>query len=498
MIKKEKKSEQYQIRLQKLENLKKINIEPYANKFTNSHLISDILAKYKKLKREKLDEKKIQISVAGRIVLKREQGKTGFLVLQDFDDCIQLYVNKSFISEKDFQIYKNSDLGDIIGVKGNLFLTKTNELTIRVFNFIHLSKSLLPLPDKYKGLKNKEYIRKKRYIDLIINSKTRKNFIIRTKIIKFIRNFFDSRNFIEVETPILNSILGGASAKPFITHHNFLNSDFYLRIATEISLKKLIVGGMRAIYEIGRVFRNEGMDANHNPEFTTIEAYLAYSDIKGMMDLTQSCLKEVCQNILGSLKFEYQENKIDFNKFYKYDMLDIIKEKTNIDFNEDMSLYDYQEIAKKNQIILKPFYKKGHIIIAFFEKFVEPYLIQPTFIYNYPLEVSPLAQKNPKMKGFVDRFELFVAGKELVNAFSELNDPIEQKTRLQIQLLEKSLGNEETEELDEDFVEALEYGMPPTGGMGMGIDRLVMLLTNTSNIRDVILFPHFKSYQKDN
>ncbi|WCA22436.1 lysine--tRNA ligase [Candidatus Phytoplasma oryzae] len=496
MIKKDKKSEQYLIRQEKIEFLKKLNIQPFINKFVSSHLIFDILKEYKNFSQKELEEKKVQVSITGRIVSKRDQGKVGFLFLRDFDDLIQLYLNQKMISLQDFQIYKNSDLGDIIGVKGTLFKTKTNELTIKVFNFIHLSKSLLPLPDKHKGLKNKEYIRKKRYIDLIMNSKTRDIFITRNKIIKSIRKFFDDKNFVEVETPILHSFLGGAAAKPFITHHNFLNSDFYLRIATEIPLKKIIIGGIRAIYEIGRVFRNEGMDASHNPEFTTIEAYLAYSDMKDMMELTQSCLQNVCLNIFGKLQFEYQKNLIDFSKFYKYDMLTIIKEKSGIDFNKKMSLSEYKKIAVENQIILKPFYTKGHIILSFFEKFIEPYLVQPTFIYNYPLEVSPLAQQNLERKDFVDRFELFICGKELVNAFSELNDPFEQKKRFQEQLLQKSLGNEETEELDYDFIEALEYGMPPTGGMGMGIDRLVMLLTNTPNIRDVILFPHFKSEDK--
>jgi lysyl-tRNA synthetase class 2 len=498
MIKNEKKTEleQSQIRRKKIENLKKLNINPFINKFKNSDLISEILEKYKSYTREQLASKQIKVSVAGRIILKREQGKTGFLNLQDFDNSIQLYINQKLISEKEFQIYKNSDLGDIIGILGYLFKTKTDELTIKILNFIHLTKSLLPLPDKYKGLKNKEYIRKKRYIDLIINSKTRHTFITRTKIIKLIRNFFDNKNFLEVETPILNSILSGAAAKPFITHHNSLNSDFYLRIATEIPLKKIIVGGFKAVYEIGRVFRNEGIDADHNPEFTTLEAYLAYADMEDMMKLTENCLKEICQKILGKLHFEYKQHKIYFDKFYKYNMLEIIKKKTCIDFNEKNSLEEWKKIAKKNQITLKPFYTKGHIILAFFEKFVEPNLIQPTFIYNYPLEVSPLAQQNIQNKSFVDRFELFIAGKEIVNAFSELNDPIEQKKRFEEQLLQKKLGNEETEELDQEFIEALEYGMPPTGGMGLGIDRLIMLLTNTPNIRDVILFPHFKSNKK--
>ncbi|MDO8168150.1 lysine--tRNA ligase [Candidatus Phytoplasma melaleucae] len=485
-------TEQFIIRKEKLKYLQELNVDPFRNKFTVKNKISDLLKKHKLVESSKLENSQIIVEVAGRIVLKRIQGKAGFLQLQDFDDQIQVYLNQNLVSEKAFLIYKNADLGDIVGIIGYLFKTKTDELTIKATEFIHLSKSLIPLPDKHKGLKDKEIIRKKRYLDLIINSKTRKTFLYRSKIIKAIRNFFDNKNFLEVETPILNSVFGGASAKPFVTHHNALDSDFYLRIATEIPLKKLIVGGLGAVYELGRVFRNEGIDANHNPEFTTIEAYLAYSDMEGMMSLTESCLKEVCQQILGTLVFTYQGQKINFNQFYRFDMIEIIKAKTGIDFYQNMSLSDCKELAHKNDIPLKPFYNRGHIISAFFEKFVEPTLIQPTFIYNYPLEISPLAQINLRDERFTDRFELFVAGKELVNAFSELNDPLEQKKRFENQLIQKTLGDCEIDELDHDFIETLEYGMPPTGGLGIGIDRLVMLLTDNSNIRDVILFPHFK------
>ncbi|MDV3168106.1 MAG: lysine--tRNA ligase, partial [Candidatus Phytoplasma stylosanthis] len=327
--------------------------------------------------------------------------------------------------------------------------------------------------------------------------KTRKRFLKRSLIIKLIRKFFDDNGFLEVETPILNASFGGAAAKPFITHYNVLESDFYLRIATEIPLKKLIVGGFKAIYEIGKVFRNEGIDATHNPEFTTIEAYLAYANVQDMMELTEKFLKKICFDVLGSLKFKYQKNLIDFNKFYKYDMIDIIKEKTNIDFRNIKSLEQCFEIAKEYDVPIKPFYKKGHIISSFFEKFVEHTLIQPTFIYNYPYVISPLANKKINDPDFVDRFELFIAGKELVNSFTELNDPIEQEKRFQEQLLQKKLGDIETEELDADFIEALNYGMPPTGGLGMGIDRLCMLLTDTPNIRDVIFFPHFSINKKN-
>ncbi|WP_341266512.1 lysine--tRNA ligase [Candidatus Phytoplasma fraxini] len=495
MIKK-KIIEQSIIRRNKIEELKQLQLDPFRNYFVVDNNISYILNNYTSLNADELECKKIKVNIAGRIITNRNQGKAGFLHLQDFDHSIQIYLNKKIIPAKAFQVYQKADLGDIIGISGYLFKTKTQVLTVKALDVVHLSKSLMPLPDKYKGLKDKENIRKKRYIDLIINAETRKTFLLRSKIIKLIRNFFDNKGFLEVETPILHYVFGGAAAKPFITYYNALESNFYLRIATEIPLKKLIVGGIRAVYEIGRVFRNEGIDATHNPEFTTIEAYLAYANMKDIMQLTEECLKEICTKTLGCLKFNYQEYLIDFNTFYKYDMVEIIKEKTGIDFKKKMDLEQCQKIAQEHNIEIKPFYTKGHIIMAFFEEFVEKNLIQPTFIYNYPFETSPLAQKSMENEEFVDRFELFIAGKELVNAFSELNDPIEQQKRFEDQLLQKKLGNEETEELDLDFIEALEYGMPPTGGLGIGIDRLVMFLTNTANIRDVILFPHFANNPK--
>ncbi|MEC4558759.1 MAG: lysine--tRNA ligase ['Conium maculatum' witches'-broom phytoplasma] len=484
--------EQTVIRKNKIEELKKIDVEPFKNHFFVQNNVSDLWKKYKYLDRTELENNLINVAVAGRIVLKRLQGKAGFFQLKDFDSSMQVYVNMKLLSPLSFTIYKNADLGDIVGIEGYLFKTKTDELTIKATNLVHLSKSLKALPDKHKGLKDKELIRKKRYIDLITNPKSMDTFVTRSKVIKAVRKFFDERDFLEVETPILHSFIGGASAKPFITHHNALSSDFYLRIATEIPLKKLIVGGMKAVYEIGRIFRNEGVDATHNPEFTTIEAYLAFSNMQGMMDLTESCLKEVAQTVLGQLKFLYQGGEIDFGTFHKYNMIDIIKEKTGVDFYQEMTLEETQKIAHQHKVPLEPFFQKGHIIAAFFEEFVEPTLIQPTFIYHYPFEVSPLAQNNKQDPRFTDRFELFIAGKEIVNAFSELNDPIEQKKRFEQQLMQKDLGDDEAGEMDVDFIEALEYGLPPTGGMGMGIDRLVMLLTDTPNIRDVILFPHFK------
>ncbi|MDV3181979.1 MAG: lysine--tRNA ligase [Candidatus Phytoplasma australasiaticum] len=489
---KEDMTEQETIRRVKLDNLRKNNVEPFRNKFIETESISSLLFQYNSWTANQLEKDQILVSVAGRIILNRIQGKAGFANIRDFESDIQIYIRRDNITEQEFKIYNLLDLGDIIGVTGILFKTNTGELTIKIFKLVILSKSLRPLPDKYKGLQDKEVMRKKRYLDLIVNPKARKTFVDRVKIIRFLRDFFNSENFLEVETAVLNSCVGGANARPFVTYHNTLAANFYLRIATEISLKKLIIGGMKAVYEIGKVFRNEGIDASHNPEFTTIEAYLAYANMDTMMSLVEKCLKEVCYKLLGKLEFNYQGNLIKFDHFYKYDMIEIIKQKTNIDFNQNMSLLECQKLAKNHDITLEDFYKKGHIISAFFEKFVEPYLIQPTFICNYPIEISPLAQVHLRNSQLTERFELFVAGKELVNAFSELNDPIEQRKRFEEQILQKSLGNDEAHELDEDFIEALEYGMPPTGGLGIGIDRLIMLLTDNSNIRDVILFPHLK------
>ncbi|MGA0448043.1 MAG: lysine--tRNA ligase [Candidatus Phytoplasma pyri] len=491
------KSEQYIIRRKKIDHLKKLKINPFGNKFIRTHCIKNIIEEFQNYDKSNLIKKNEQVTIAGRIILKREQGKAGFLHLQDYHYKIQVYIKLDLIGDKGFELYQNSDLGDIIGIHGVLFKTKTNELTIKANEFIHLTKALLPLPDKHKGLKNKETIRKRRYIDLIINSRTREIFFIRSQIIKNIRNFFDNKNFLEVETPALQSVLGGATAKPFVTYHNALESNFYLRIATELSLKKLIVGGLEAVYEIGKVFRNEGIDASHNPEFTSLEVYLAFADMKDMMALTKHCLQDVCKKTLKTLEFKYQNHIINFNKFKEIHILDAIKEKTGINFWNYMSLETAKNLSLKHQIPILPHFSIGHIIEAFFEKYVEKELIQPTFIYGHPIEISPLAKTNQQDQRLTDRFELFIIGKEFANAFSELNDPIEQEKRFLNQLEQKKLGNKEANEMDLDFIEALEYGMPPTGGMGLGIDRFVMLLTNVDNINDVILFPHFKNQNKD-
>ncbi|MFB0638418.1 Lysine--tRNA ligase [Candidatus Phytoplasma solani] len=488
-----KMTEQETIRYQKIKELKKLKINPFGKKFICSTTIKNIVLNYQTKDQMTLEQERIDVAVAGRIVLKRGQGKAGFLHLQDFDFRIQIYLRLDLLGDFAFSLYQNCDLGDIIGIKGFLFKTKTQELTIKALEFIHLSKALKPLPDKFHGLQNREEMRKQRYVDLIVNEKSRQVFITRSLIIKAIRNFFDHEGFLEVETPILQATLGGAAAKPFITSHNALDSNFYLRIATELPLKKLIVGGMKKVYEIGRLFRNEGTDATHNPEFSTIEAYQAFADMSDIMELTQKCFQYICQKVLKTLEINYQNKKISFQTFHKISMIDAIKAKTGIDFKQKFSLETCFLLAKEHQIKIMSHFSQGHIIEAFFEKYVEKTLIQPTFIFGHPVEISPLAKTNEQDPRFTDRFELFIAGKEFANAFSELNDPIEQEQRFLNQLKQKELGNDEANEMDYDFLNALSYGMPPTGGLGMGIDRIVMLLTDTANIRDVILFPHFKN-----
>jgi lysyl-tRNA synthetase class 2 len=375
-----------------------------------------------------------------------------------------------------------------------LFRTKTDELTIHATEFTHLTKALRPLPDKFHGLQDKEIARRQRYLDLLTNDDALRVAILRPKIIRAIQHFFDSRGFIEVETPVLQKTLGGASARPFTTHHNALDMDFNLRIATELPLKKLLVGGLEAVYEIGRLFRNEGMDAKHNPEFTTIEAYLAYSDMAGMMDMIEHVFRDVSQSVIQSSILTYQDYSIDLSKpFKRIHMVDAVKEATQVDFFHVKTLEEAVALAKKHNVHLEKHFEFGHIVEAFFEQFVEESLIQPTFVYGHPIEISPLAKKNDVDPRFTERFELFIVKSEFANAFSELNDPIDQKERFDAQQLQKVKGNDEANDVDYDFLEALEYGMPPAGGLGIGIDRLIMLLTNTPNIRDVILFPHLKT-----
>ncbi len=486
-------NEQQKIRREKAKALKEKGVDPFGQKYLRTHDAKSIHKTYGKFTREELEKQPIHVSIAGRIVLKRGQGKAGFMHLQDRDDKIQVYVRQDQLGEDAYEIYRQADLGDIIGIEGVLFRTKTNELTVNASTYTHLTKALRPLPDKYHGLQDKEETRRRRYLDLIANEEARFVAKTRPRIIRSIQNYFDSRGYIEVETPVLQSILGGASARPFITHHNALHMDFYLRIATELPLKRLIVGGLEAVYEIGRLFRNEGMDSKHNPEFTSVEAYLAYGDMYDMMDLIEGLLSTVALDILGTTDVTYQGQIVHLAAPYKrIHMVDAIKEETGVDFWQHMSLDDAKKIAKAHEVEVEKHFTYGHIVEAFFDQFVEEKIVQPTIIYGHPIEISPLAKKNLDDPRFTERFELFIMKSEYANAFSELNDPIDQKERFENQLKQREMGNLEANEMDIDYVEALEYGMPPTGGIGLGIDRLIMLLTDTPNIRDVILFPHLK------
>jgi len=486
--------DQRQIRIEKMNRIKEKGVDPFGQAFQRSHIISDVIHAYDAFDKETLESKHVVLSIAGRIMLKRGQGKAGFMHLKDRSGSLQLYLRLDDLGEDAYDIVRQSDLGDIVGVEGYLFRTNTNELTLRVTTYTHLSKALRPLPDKFHGLADKEIARRKRYLDLLTSDEALNVAVLRPKMIRAIQHFFDEKGFIEVETPVLQKTLGGASARPFTTHHNALDMDFNLRIATELPLKKLLVGGLEAVYEIGRLFRNEGMDAKHNPEFTTIEAYLAYSDMEGMMDLVEDALYHVAQSVLKTTSITYQDDIISLNKpFKRIHMVDAVQEKTGVDFFNIHTLEDAKKVAKEHQVHVEKHFMFGHIVEAFFEHFVEETLIQPTFVYGHPIEISPLAKKNARDPRFTERFELFIVKSEFANAFSELNDPIDQQERFETQLEQKALGNDEANDMDEDFIEALEYGMPPAGGVGIGIDRLIMLLTNTPNIRDVILFPHLKS-----
>ncbi|WP_423901321.1 lysine--tRNA ligase [Eggerthia catenaformis] len=487
-------TQQEQVRRDKLRELEELGIDPFGQRYDVENYTSDIRKDYGSMTKEELEEKNIKVKLAGRIIRRRRKGKVAFMDLLDRDGTIQLYVRKDIVGEEVYEIVKKGDLGDIIGVEGLLMLTDTGELTVKVENYTHLSKALRPLPEKFHGLSDTEERYRRRYVDLIMNEEARKVAFARPRIIRSIQNYLDSKNYVEVETPIMNNILGGAAAKPFVTHFNALDSDFYLRIATELNLKRLIVGGMDAVYEIGRLFRNEGMDRTHNPEFTTIEVYKAFSDLEGMMDLTEGIISNTAMNVNGTYDVEYKGHQLSLAPgFKRISMTDAIKEITDIDFNQQMSFEDALKLAKEHDIEVEPHFAYGHIVNAFFEKYVEETIIDPTFVYGHPLEISPLAKKNTEDPRWTQRFELFICGNEYANAFAELNDPIDQYERFANQLKEKELGNDEANEMDIDYVEALEYGMPPCGGMGMGIDRLVMLLTGQETIREVILFPAMKT-----
>jgi lysyl-tRNA synthetase class 2 len=475
------------VRRIKLKDLQERNLDPFKIvKYDVINSTKEIVDGFESLEGQ-------STSVAGRLMSKRGMGKASFCDLQDRDGKIQLYVRKDEVGEESYELFKKYDIGDIVGVKGEIFRTHKGEISIKVKEVTLLSKSLQPLPEKWHGLKDTDLRYRQRYVDLIVNPEVKNTFILRSKIIKSIRKFLDDRGFIEVDTPLLNTIPGGAAARPFITHHNTLDIDLYLRIAPELYLKRLIVGGMEKVYEMGRMFRNEGMSVKHNPEFTLMEVYEAYTDYKGMMDLTEALISTVAQETLGTTKIVYQGQEIDLTPSWtRLSMIDAVKKYADVDFNNIKTDEEAKVAAEAKKVYVKEGMTRGEILNLMFEEFAESNLIQPTFIYDYPVEVSPLTKRKPDCPELTERFELFITGREMGNAYSELNDPIDQKERFVNQVKKRDAGDDEANMMDEDYVTALEYGMPPTGGLGIGVDRLVILLTDSASIRDVLLFPTMK------
>ena len=480
-------SEQNRIRREKLAQMQEEGKDPFQIvKYDVTHHSDEIKNAF-----EELEGK--DVCIAGRMMSKRIMGKASFCNIQDRNGNMQSYVSKNDICEEAYAAFKKYDIGDIIGIKGFVFKTKTGEISVHAKEVVLLSKSLQVLPEKFHGLKDQELRYRQRYVDLIVNPESRDTFIKRSKIITEIRKFLDSKGFLEVETPVLQTIPGGASARPFITHHNTLDIDMYCRIALELPLKRLIVGGFERVYEIGRVFRNEGISVRHNPEFTLMELYQAYTDYNGMMDITEDMFRTVAQNVLGTTTVNYGGHELDLGKpFARITMVDAVKQYTGVDFDQVKDTEEAKAIAKERHVEFEDRHQKGDILNLFFEEFVEKNLIQPTFIIDYPVEISPLTKRKPDNPDFTERFELFIVGREYGNAYSELNDPIDQRSRFEYQEFLRENGDDEANMIDEDFLTALEYGMPPTGGLGVGIDRFVMLLTESVSIRDVILFPTMK------
>ncbi len=474
------------VRRQKLDELRQDNVEPYGGKYQRTHYSSQIINEFESLEGQ-------QVSLAGRLMAKRGHGKAGFANLQDVEGNIQLYVRQDQLGEGRYNLFTKADIGDIVGVKGKVFRTQKGEISINITDFIMLAKSLRPLPEKWHGLKDIELRYRQRYVDLIVNPDVKKVFIARSKIIRTIRNLLDNKGFLEVETPMMHPIAGGASARPFITYHNTLDMNLYLRIAPELYLKRLLVGGMEKVYEINRNFRNEGISTKHNPEFTMLELYQAYADYNDMMEITEQLVSQAAFQLLGTMEVEYQEEKINLAPpWRRLPMLEAIKEYAKIDFTLIQNDEDARQAAAQAGLKVDPKASRGNIINEVFEELVEPHLIQPTFITDYPVEISPLAKRSLEDSRYTYRFELFIYAREMANAFSELNDPIDQKERFKNQVEKRASGDDEAHMMDEDYIRALEYGMPPAGGLGIGIDRLVMLLTDSPSIRDVLLFPHMK------
>lgn len=484
-------SEILQIRRDKFTALKEAGLNPFLQtKYTRTASASHILDGF-----EAMEGK--EVCVAGRIMRKRDMGKASFFDVADSTGKIQIYIKINIIGEETYEQFKKWDIGDIVGVEGEVFRTRHGEISVRAVKALLLSKSLLPLPEKFHGLTNTDLRYRQRYLDLIMNPEVRKTFVKRSQIIKEIRRFLDGKDFLEVETPVLHNVAGGAAARPFITHHNTLGLDMNLRIALELHLKRLIVGGFDKVYEIGRTFRNEGMDTKHNPEFTMLEFYQAYTDYEGVMALTEELLRHVAQAVCGSTTVSYDGVELDFGRpFERITMVDAVKKYAGVDFDEISTLEEARAAAKAHRVSYENRHLKGDILNLFFDEFCEEKLIQPTFLTDHPVEISPLSKRKASRPGYTERFELFVMGRELANAFSELNDPIDQRERFERQAALKAAGDDEATDVDNDFLTALEYGLPPTGGFGMGIDRLVMLMTDQQSIRDVLLFPTMKPLER--
>ena len=482
------------VRREKLAALVESGKNPFElTKYDYTHTAPEAIKLFEERESTLAEGECVTVRVAGRMVSRRIMGKASFAHLQDGDGKIQLYVARDGIGEEDYAGFKKWDIGDIIGVEGNLFRTRTGEISIHATSATLLAKSLLPLPEKFHGLTNLEQRYRQRYVDLIVNPDVKDTFVKRSKILKLIRSYLDDKGFLEVDTPILVPLEIGASARPFKTHHNTLDLDMYLRIETELYLKRLIVGGMHKVYEVGRIFRNEGMDQKHNPEFTTIELYQAFTDYYGMMDLVEELYKMLAREVCGDTKITYQGTEIDLGKWERLTMVDAVKKYAGVDYNDWATDEDARACAKAHHVEIPEGATKGTVLIEFFDAYVEEKLIQPTFIYDYPVENSPLAKRKPSNPAFTERFEYFINATEYGNAFSELNDPIDQKERFESQVAAKLREEPESHaEVDYDYVTALEYGLPPTGGLGFGVDRLVMLLTDSASIRDVLLFPTMK------
>ena len=488
-----KLNDQEQARQDKLPKYVALGVDPFGKRYDWKDQIKDLRAKYEPCSEEELQSMNVEVDVAGRLMAIRRMGKASFVNLKDEYGNIQAWIGLNVIGEHDYEVFRLADLGDVVGLAGTLMKTRTGELTIRVTKYTHITKCLKPLPEKFHGLTDLEDRCRHRYVDLIINDESKKNALLRPAIVKAIREFSDSLGFVEVETPVLSPIAGGASARPFITHHNTLDKDFYLRIATELNLKKLMIGGIDRVYEIGRIFRNEGMDNRHNPEFTTIELYQAYGDLSDMRAWAEGLFHHIADKVVGKQIYHWHDHDIDLSKPFGWkSMAEAIKEVVGVDFTKQISFEEAVELAKKHKVPLeKSWNSTGYIMQAFFDEFVEPTLIQPTFIHTYPIEVSPLTKKSEDPR-FVERFELFICGTEFGNAYSELNNPFDQKERFMAQMAARARGDDEANEIDYSFLDAMNYGMPPAGGIGVGVDRLTMLFCEEDTIREVLLFPTMK------